>query len=153
MPLTNKVLSGFTIPNTKLYTTLTLESLASSGVCTLQPVSGGGKVVWGITTSQSGFVEEQEISIIFIRDRIAKTMRSSFEGYVGLPESADTVTDLSVQAVKTLNAFINQGLITAYKDVAVQRDAVDPRQYNISCKVQPTYPVNWIYIRVGIGTI
>jgi hypothetical protein len=153
IPLTNKVLSGFTILRNKLFSQLTLESLASSGVCTLQPVSGGGRIVWGITTTQSGFAEEQEISIVFIRDRIAKSMRASFAGYIGLPETQTTQITLANQAVNVLNAFINQSLITAYKDLVVQRDSVDPRQWNILVKVQPTYPVNWIYIRVGVGTI
>jgi hypothetical protein len=153
IPLTNRVLSGFTILNTKIYSQLTLESLAASGVTTLQPVAGGGKVLWGITTTQSGFAEEQEISIVFIRDRIAKTFRSSFAGYVGLPETSTTGATLGNHAINVLNAFINQGLITAYADLSVQRDSVDPRQWNIRVKVQPTYPVNWIYIRVGVGTI
>lgn len=153
VPLTNKVLSGFTILRNKLFSQLTLESLASSGVCTLQPVSGGGRVVWGITTTQSGFAEEQEISIVFIRDRIAKSLRASFAGYIGLPETQTTQITLANQAVNVLNSFINQSLITAYKDLVVQRDSVDPRQWNILVKVQPTYPVNWVYIRVGVGTI
>ena len=153
IPLTNKVLSGFSILRNKLFSQLTLESLASSGVCTLQPVAGGGRVVWGITTTQSGFAEEQEISIVFIRDRIAKSLRASFAGYIGLPETQTTQITLANQAINVLNSFINQSLITAYADLTVQRDSVDPRQWNILVKVQPTYPVNWIYIRVGVGTI
>jgi len=153
IPLTNKVLTGFSILSDKIYSQLTLESLASSGVCILQPVSGGGRVLWGITTSQSGFAEEQEISIIFIRDKIAKTMRSSFAGYIGDAETPNTKLILANQAVNVINSLINQSLITAYKDLSVVRDSVDPRQWNVSVKVQPTYPVNWIYIRVGVGTI
>lgn len=153
MPITNKVYSGFSILRNKLYTTSTLESLASSGVTVLQPVSGGGRVVWGITTTQSGFAEEQEVSIVFIRDRIAKTMRKSFAGYIGLPESADTAADMSTQAVKVLNAFVSQNLITGYKDVTVKKDSTEARQWNISCKVAATNPINWIYINVGVGTL
>ena len=152
-PLTNKVLSGFTILRNKQFSTLTLENLAAAGVCTLQPVAGGGRVVWGITTSQSGFPEEQEISIVFIRDRVAKSLRSGFTGYIGQPESTETGAILNTRAVILLNALVSQGLITKYADLTVVRDSVDPRQWNISVRVQPTYPVNFIYIKIALGQI
>jgi hypothetical protein len=152
-PLTNKVLSGFSILRNKLFTPTTLEQLATAGVTTLQPVAGGGRVIWGITTSQSGYPEEQEISIVFIRDRVAKTLRGGFEGYIGNPESEDTEATLNTRAVILLNALISQGLLTNFANLVVQRNEADPRQYDISVKVQPTYSVNWIYIKVSIGQI
>lgn len=152
-PLTNKVLSGFTILRNKLFPQQTLESLAAAGVTTLQPVAGGGRVVWGITTTQSGFPEEQEISIVFIRDRVAKTLRAGFQGFIGNPETPDTGAILNTRAVILLNSLVSQGLITAYKDLSVKRDDVDPRQWDISVRVQPTYPVNFIYIKVSVGQL
>ena len=79
-PITNKVFSGFTILGNKTFSNLTLQQLAAAGVTVLQPVAGGGTVIWGITTSQSGFPEEQEISIVFIRDRVAKVLRICLQG-------------------------------------------------------------------------
>ncbi len=152
-PLTNKVLSGFTILRNKQFSPLILEQLAAAGVTTLQPVAGGGRVIWGITTTQSGFPEEQEISIVFIRDRIAKTLRAGFAGFIGNPESPNTAAGLNTNAVILLNSLVSQNLITAYKDLAVKRDDVDPRQWNISVRVQPVYPVNFIYIKVSLGQL
>jgi len=152
-PLTNKVLSGFTILRNKQFSTSTLERLAAAGVTTLQPVAGGGRVVWGITTSQSGYPEEQEISVVFIRDRVAKTLRAGFAGFIGLPESPDTSAILNTRAVILLNALVSQGIITAFADLTVKRDSADPRQWNITVKVQPSYPVNFIYIKVALGQI
>lgn len=152
-PLTNKVLSGFTILSNKLFSTATLEQLAASGVTTLQPVAGGGRVVWGITTSQSGFVEEQEISIVFIRDRVAKTLRAGFQGFIGMPQTPDTGAILNTRAVIILNSLVSQGLITAYANLSVAQDAADPTQWNIGVSVQPTYPVNFIYIIVNLGKL
>ncbi len=152
-PFTNKVFSGFTILRNKQFSTLTLENLATAGVTTLQPVAGGGRVVWGITTSQSGFPEEQEISIVFIRDRVAKSLRAGFAGYIGLPETPDTAAILNTRAIILLNALVSQGLITDYADLTVARDSADPRQWNISVRVQPTYPINFIYIKVALGQI
>jgi hypothetical protein len=152
-PLTNKVLTGFTILRNKQFSTFTLEQLASAGVTTVQPVSGGGRVVWGITTTQSGYPEEQEISIVFIRDRIAKFLRSGFAGFIGTAESPDTQAILNTRAVQLLNSLASQGLLTAYKDLVVKKDDVDPRQWNITVRVQPTYPVNFIYIKVSLGQL
>lgn len=152
-PLTNKVLSGFTILGNKTYSTAILQQLAAAGVTTLQPVAGGGRIIWGITTSQSGFPEEQEISIVFIRDRVAKTLRAGFAGFIGQPETVDTGTILNTRAVILLNSLVSQGLITNYANLAVARDTVDPRQWNISVSVQPTYPVNFIYIKVSLGQL
>ncbi len=152
-PLTNKVLSGFSILRNKQFSTLTLEQLVGAGVCVLQPVAGGGRVVWGVTTSQSGFVEEQEISIVFIRDRVAKILRAGFAGFVGTPESRDTGAILNTRAVILLNSLVDSGLITAFKGLSVVRDDVDPTQWNVTVRCQPTYGLNFVFIRVGLGII
>lgn len=153
MPLTNKTLSGFTILSKKKLTNLKKELMADSGITVVDPIQGGGRVVWGKTTTKSGYPEEEEISIVFVRDRIAKAMRESFAGYIGLPEDASLAPTLTARAVSTLNSFVSQNLITQYTGLQVQRDTVDPRQWNISFKVQPNYPVNFIFIKVSLGII
>lgn len=153
IPLTKKVLSGFTILRNRMFSQTILENLATAGVCTLQPVQGGGEVVWGLTTTQSGFAEEQEISIVFIRDRIAKSLRSGFKGFIGIPEDNSTFATLSARAIALLNSFISQGLITGYRDLKVQRDSVDSRQWNVQMQVSPAYPINWLFLKVGVGTL
>lgn len=152
-PFTNKVLGGFTILRNKQFSPQTLESLASAGITTLQPVAGGGRIVWGITTTQSGFPEEQEISIVFIRDRVAKTLRAGFAGFIGLAETPTTGIVLNTRGIVLLNSLVAQGIITQYKDFSVVRDDVDPRQWNVTVRVQPTYPVNFIYIKVSLGQL
>lgn len=151
-PLTNKTLSGFTISRTKKYRNRVLRELRDNGICTLQPVAGGGRIVQGITTSQSGFTEEREVSIVFIRDRVAKILRASFDqGFIGEAEDENTLTALYTRATIVLGGLVSQKLITAYKDLVVFRDTVDPTQWNIGVKVQPTYPINFIYIKVNVG--
>lgn len=152
-PLTLKVLSGFTILRNKQVSPLTLEQLANAGVTSLQPVSGGGRIRWGITTTQSGYPEEREISIVFIRDKVAKILRAGFEGYIGTAELKEQAAILNTRAVILLNSLVSQNLITDYADLSVVRDSVDPTQWNVSCRVQPTYPVNFIYIKVSVGQL
>ncbi len=152
MPLTNKILSGFSILRNKLFSTLILEELVNAGIAVLQPVAGGGRVIWGKTTTQSGFPEEEEISVVFIRDAIAKRMRAGFQGFIGLPASADTIPILSTRASGLLKSFVSQNLITDYKNLIVKQDAVDPRQFDVSVLVAPTEAINWILIKIGVGS-
>lgn len=151
MPLTYKVLSGFTILNDKVYRQTVLNNLGDAGVCVVQPVTGGGRVQHGKTTTQSGAPEEEEASIIFIRDHIASTMRRSFSSFIGQPDDPTLVASLTQRAIKLLNAFSAQGLITDFRNLSVAKDDVEPRQYNIVVEVEPNYPVGWIFIDIGIG--
>jgi len=153
IPLTKKVLSGFTILRNKQFRPTIVQQLTAAGITLLQPVQGGGTVIRGQTTTNSGFLEEIEISIVFIRDRIAKQFRTAFEGFIGEVDSPILFSALNARAISTLNGFIGQGLITTYKDLKLERDSVDPTQWNIAVKVQPAYPVNFIYIRVSVGVI
>jgi hypothetical protein len=153
IPLTNKVLSGFTILRDKLFRPITIDNLANAGITVLQPVAGGGRVIWGKTTTTSGFAEEEEISVVFIRDRIAKDLRAAFKDFPGRAESPTTHGTLIARATSMAQSFITRRLITAFADLTVARDTVESRQWNIRLAVQPTYPINWVYIRVGIGTL
>lgn len=150
-PLTFKTLVGFTILNDKIFTQDQLNRLGDHGITVLQPVTGGAKVLHGKTTTQSGAPEEEEISIVFIRDQVARVMRRGFQAFIGQPEDQTLIPSLTATAIGLLNAFVSQNLITAYQNLSVARDDVEPRQYNIRVEIQPNYPVNWIFIDVSVG--
>lgn len=153
IPLTNKTLTGFTILRDKLFRPIIIENMINAGITVLEPVNGGGNVVWGRTTTNSGFPEEEEISIVFIRDRIAKSMRTAFKSFIGNAESPTLQGSLQARANGILQSFISGGLITAFINLKVVRDKVDPRQWNITVQVQPIYPVDFVFIRIGLGII
>jgi len=150
-PLTFKTLVGFTILNTRIFTQDQLNRLGDHGITVLQPVTGGAKVLHGKTTTQSGAPEEEEISIVFIRDQVARVMRQGFRAFIGQPEDPTLIPSLTATAVGLLNAFVSQNLLTAYQNLSVSRDEVEPRQYNIRVEVQPNYPVSWIFVDVSVG--
>lgn len=151
MPLTFKTLVGFTILNDKIFKQETLNKLGDAGITVVQPVTGGGRVQHGKTTTQSGYPEEEEISIIFIRDHLARTMRRSFQAFIGQPEDVTLIPSLTARALGLLNAFVSQNLITAYRNLSISRDETEPRQWNIVVEVQPNYPINWIFIDISVG--
>jgi hypothetical protein len=153
IPLTNKVLTGFSIEQSEQFAPVIYQELATAGVTALTPVSGGGLVVWGLTTTQSGAVEEEEISIVFIRDRLAKSLRAGLAGFIGQPGYPNIIANMSNAALSLLKAFITQGLISNFTQLSISQDAVDPTQINASVFVQPIYPIDFIYVTVNVGQI
>lgn len=152
-PLTNKTLTGFTITRDKLFSPTVEENIAAAGVCLLRPLATGGTVLHGKTTTSSLIPEEEEISIVFIRDRIAKDMRLSFRPFIGKAENPTFDQTLFARATSMMQSFLSRRYITRYKDLTINRDPVEPRQFNVSVKVQPVYGISWIYIKIGIGVL
>ena len=153
VPLTNKTLSGFSITRDKVFRPVILNELGAVGATVLQPVTGGGVVLAGRTTSQSGYVEDEEISIIFIRDAVKGTLRTSLKGYIGGVQGPDTNALISARVGSIMSAMVAQGLVTTYKNVRVEQDKVDPRQINVYLRFAPAYPINYVFIDIEVGVI
>ena len=114
-------------------------------------VVGGGQVLHCLTTTSTGDPLKQEPSVVFISDRTAQSLRASVQGFIGQPEDPTLVASMTAAVVKTLSGLVAQGLLTAYANVSVARDTVEPRQWNISVSVQPALPVDWIFIDISVG--
>jgi len=153
MPLTFKTLTGFTILNSKLYSPTILNQLGNAGITVVQPITGGGRVLHGKTTTQSGAAEEEEISIVFIRDQLSRTTRARLRPYIGQPEDPLQIPTLITQMTKLLGAFKSQNLITKFQNLSVTRDDVEPRQFNIRVEARPNYPSNWFFADISVGAI
>ena len=152
-PLTRKILTGFTILRDKILRPIELNELGNKGVAVVQPVTGGGQILHGKTTTTSGAPEEEELSIVFIRDRTATVLREVLRGFIGQPEDPTLVASITSTVTKALQALTAQGLLTTFQNLNVGRDDVDPRQWNVSVEVQPVYPVNWIFVDVSVGIL
>lgn len=152
-PLTRKILTGFSILRTKVLRPVEINELGNVGVAVVQPVTGGGQIVHGKTTTSGGLPEEEELSIVFIRDRTATVLRDVLRTFIGKPEDPSLVASITSMTTKTLQSLITQGLLSRYQNLNVFRDETDPRQWNVTVEVQPIYPVNWIFIDVNVGTL
>jgi len=151
MPLTRKVLTGFSISNTKLTSAALLNELAGNGVTALQPVVGGGQVLLCQTTTDSGDPLELEPSVVFIRDRVAQSLRAALRGFIGQPQDPTMVASIIAVVTKVLQSLVTQGLLAGYRNINVSRDDTDPRQYNVNVEVAPTLPIDWIFVDVGVS--
>ena len=153
IPLTNKVLSGFSLTRDKVFRPLIQNQIGAVGATLLQPVAGGGRVLAGRTTSQSGFVEDEEISIIFIRDFVKKTLRSSLSSFIGGVQNPDTNLLISNRTRSIMTGLVGQGLVTSFDNIKVEQDKVDPRQINVFLRFTPAYPINYVFIDIEVGII
>lgn len=144
-PATNKTLVGFAIPNTRRYRPTVINNLLEAGACILEQVSGGGRIVHGITTANSGAPEDEEISIVEIRDQVVNVMRSAMRPYVGRINSGTIIQEISAAADKVMRAMVAQGLLTGFSGLSVVRDLADTTQINIGVRAFPAGPVNSVF--------
>lgn len=153
VPLTYKTLSGFSILRDRTYRQTIQNALGNVGATLVTPVSGGGKVLHGRTNSITGFVEDEEISVIFIRDRVKAVLRDSLRGFLGKVEDENTQGLIGARVGSIMSALISQGLITSYENIKVERDKVDPRQWNVFVRFQPAYPINYVFVDIEVGVL
>lgn len=153
IPLTKKILTGFSILRDKLFSPTIRNQLGGVGATVVQPITGGGEVLAGRTTSTSGFVEDEEISIIFIRDRVKKVLRDGLSPFLGTVESPNTRAILTSRVFAIMSGLVSEGIITGFENVRVEQDKVDPRQWNVFLRFVPAYPINYIFIDIEVGVI
>lgn len=151
MPMTMKTLNSFTIANNKVFKQEILNKLGAAGITVCQPIIGGAKVLHNKTTIQSGYPEEEEVSIIFIRDQLAIALRKGLQVFIGQPEDPTLLASITAKVIGILNAFTSQKLITQYRKLSVKRDDVEPRQWNVYVEVQPNYGPMWIFNDINVG--
>jgi len=153
IPITNKTLTGFSLTRDKVYRPIILDKLGGEGATVVQPIPGGGKILAGRTTSQSGIVEEEEVSIVFIRDRVKQVLRNSLKSFIGGVQGPDTLSLMSAKVKTIMTGLSSQGLITSFSNIRVARDKVDPRQLNVFLQFVPAYPINFVFIDIEVGVV
>ncbi len=153
IPLTFKELTGFSIGRDRVFRKSILDQLGGEGATVVQPITGGGKVLAGRTTSQSGLVEDEEISIVFIRDRVKDVLRKSLRSFVGTVEDENTQGVMTAKVKTIMSGLVSQGLVTSFKSIRVEKDKVDPRQWNVFLQFTPAYPINFIFCDISVGIV
>jgi hypothetical protein len=149
-PVTFKTLAGFNILRDRQYRQVVLDELADAGVCVVQPVAGGGKILHGLTTTQSGAPEEEEISIVHIRDATARALRSAVDPFIGTVAGPTTIPSITSAVKNTLEELVTQGLLTGFFNLQVKRNPIEPRQYDVSVTIAPATPINWVFVDVTV---
>ena len=90
---------------------------------------------------------------MFIRDRVKEILRQSLQGFLGTVENPNTQGLITARVTNIMAGLVSQELITAFENIRVARDKVDPRQWNVFCRFQPSYPINYIFVDIEVGVI
>jgi hypothetical protein len=127
------------------------NSLANSGITVLERPNGA-TIVRRAVSADMRTIPSQEPSITRSYDRVSRELRKGLEdAYVG-SEIIPNVTQASIKATAEalLDRLQTQGIIGGYDTVKVAPSSADPRQFNVSFKSTPIYPLLWGYISLTI---
>jgi hypothetical protein len=146
-PATFKTLAGFNILRDRTTRKPIKNELAGAGVLVVEPIAGGGKMLWGRTTVSSGAPEEEEISVVGVRDAVAKLIRDTMRKFVGRLQSPTLIPEISKGLHKTLSGITGDGrLLASFGAITVAKNSLEPRQIDIGVECSPNGPVNWIFV-------
>ena len=150
-PVTFKTLTGYNILRDRVARNITKNELAGAGVLVVEPIAGGGRMLHGLTTTTSQSPEEEEISVVGIRDQVAKAVRTALAPFIGRTQSPTVVPALSQGIAKLLRSLVGQGLLAGFGQINVSRDPIEPRQINLSLEINPRGPTNWIFVDMTVS--
>lgn len=152
-PLTRKTLTrlsqNWPIPDR--YTRQQTEQFAKDGLTLIMPLGGVSSIYQGAMTLTNGNPVDEEPSIWRIRDYVAMTIRTALENrFVGGVILADTPKEIKKVVVTTLQGLISQRIITAFANVIVSPDSLEPRQIDVGFDVAPVFPLNNIMMTIKV---
>jgi len=134
------------------------DDLITYGVCAVEEVPQGRRIIRGITTAQdlSTTTENpfKEISIRRIADYINYNMRNNLEAmYIG--KKGVTGIEASIQSSTTsiLVRLREAEIIQDFRNVIVKRDTSNPQIVYVNYEVAPISPINYIFITTKLVPI
>lgn len=150
-PLTRKTVNGF---KSSSITSSTLETdkdlMAASGVLLFEENAGIITIRHGMTTNVSTS-EDNEISVMLIRDHVIKGTRTALDAlYIGTASVEDTNAQIETDLKSILNTFKDDGSITKYDSINVTQNSSDSTRWDVEFRIYPAYPINYIYITFTI---
>ena len=117
--------------------------LTSLGV-TVVEMSGALAAVRRSLTPDNSSVANQEPSIVFALDVVARDVRLSMgKRFSGTTIDKSTAAKVKAAAEEDIGIEIGKGLIADRGDVSAVQNPNEPRQFDISANVSPLYPFLW----------
>lgn len=148
-PLTRKELTGFEeIPDTLLRAEK--NQLSAAGIMVIDTIGATPRVRFQTTTDPSTIVN-REYSVVETIDFVATTARDLLEPiFIGQKILEDTPSQVRSTIVAILQDLIDKEIITAFTDVQASVNGSDQTQIDVSFKVSPVYPLNFVLITFSI---
>ena len=148
-PLTRKELAGFeNIPDTLLRAQK--NQLSAGGVMVIDTIGATPRVRFQTTTDPSTIIN-REYSVVEIIDFVAVSSRDLLEPiFIGQKILLDTPSQVRSTIVAILQDLVDKEIITAFQDVQAEINGSDPTQIDVSFRISPVFPLNFILITFSI---
>jgi hypothetical protein len=147
-PLTRKNIVGFKSVDTR-YTMLDGNDLASAGVTVIETVGTALRVRHAITTMPSNALT-REITVVKIKDYTAQSCRAGANQFIGTKLTPSRPNDVQRAIQNVLTLLKQASIIDGFKDLEASQDTVEPTQIDVSFKIQPTFPLNYLLISFSV---
>jgi hypothetical protein len=148
MPLTMKTVSGFLKMN-EARSKSVKNNEARGGLCVFEDVNGSIRIRHGLMTDPTS-VHTREWSVVFAKDRMIQTLRSTYEDIIGQPILEDTTFIVKSLTVGALEQLKFSGYINDYSEAKVRQNTEDPTLIEVKFEYKPTYPLNYVYIQFAV---
>lgn len=134
------------------------DDLVTKGVCTIEEVPQGRRVIRGVTTIQDPSLTQEspykEISTVRIADYVNQVMRTNLEGiYIGKKGIGGVEASIASDATSLLLKLKEAQIIVGFQDVVVAKDTSDPKIIYVSYRIAPVQPINYIFITTKLQNV
>jgi hypothetical protein len=148
-PLTRKEITGFeSVPDTLLRTQK--NQLSSEGILVIDTIGATPRVRFQTTTDPSTIVN-REYSVVETIDFVSQTTRDLLEPiFIGQKILEDTPSQVRSAIVSILQDLVDKEILVAFTDVQASVNNSDPTQIDVSFRISPVYPLNYILITFSI---
>lgn len=151
VPLTRKVLSGFT-NITEVVSEQQKNTEASGGLCVIEQLrSGQIRVRHGVTTDPTSLYT-REWTITGQEDRLAVQVRNYLDasGVIGSVISDTTLASVKAQVIGALGILQDNGDIQAWRNIQTRQLVNNPDVIQVQFEWQASIPLNYILVRYSI---
>lgn len=151
MPLTRKVLTGFT-NITEVLSEQQKNTEATAGLCVVEQLrSGQIRVRHGVTTDPTSLYT-REWTITGQEDRLAIQVRNYLDasGVIGSVISDNTLASVKAQVIGALGILQDNGDIQAWRNIQTRQLVSNPDVIQVQFEWQASIPLNYILVRYSI---
>jgi hypothetical protein len=152
MPLTRKVLTGFT-DITEILSEQQKNTEATAGLCVVEQMRSGQqiRVRHGITTDPTSLYT-REWTITGQEDRLAIQVRNYLDasGIIGSVISDTTLASVKAQVIGALGILQDNGDIQAWRNIQTRQLINNPDVIQVQFEWQASIPLNYILVRYSI---
>ena len=126
------------------FTPAELNYLVQRGVSPAKITGEIVRNVMAITTDTTSALTES-LGVQDVADYVKKYWREGlWNVFRNAPITQTLVGQVQAASTNILNSLVGDAIISQYKDISVSQDTTEPRQLNVTGKIQPAFGLQWM---------